>query len=261
MPAYYPLNDPNETMIHSAILYEDTMTIFSGYNISRKEHRGNLFDMFTMVPTGLWIGYFVSFFVFATVTYFGAYLLKQKYSSLWMTICAFLDQDNFPTDSTFVQVLSFVVMLGMFYMMTYAGNCMGTDLVSIEDPITITTYEEIMDKRVETALAKVLPEYDRFQEAPKNSFERKMFENRYELEFNSIAVAKLTPAILDQKVVLIARRIAVETSAILFASLDSFPDDGRAYVAPDKHAQKYTNVFAISSRIKGSKAERRLSQV
>ena len=107
---------------------------------------GDLLDMFGMVPTNLWIGYFVSFFTFVLVSYFGCRLLKEKCSAIWMTICAFLDQDNYPLGTLFLNVLSFVSMLGMFFMMTYAGNCMSTDLVTFEKPTVVKTYDDIIEK-------------------------------------------------------------------------------------------------------------------
>ena len=259
-PVYYPLEDLDGSMMHSPMLSEDTMSIFSGYYVSRKEYHGNLFDMFTMVPTRLWIGYFMSFFVFATIAQIGARLLRQRCSSLWMTVCAFLDQDNFPNGSMFMEVLSFAVMLAMFFMMTYAGNCMGTDLVSIEDPVTITSYEEIIEKGVKIALNRVLPEYDRFQNSPPSSSEGIMFKNRYDYVFTPESAMGLAPMILSQDMVIIARPQVTDLSGLLFAGY-YFPTDGRAYVAPVERAQKYTTVFGMSSRIKGTKAERRMTQV
>ena len=77
------------------------MTMATFYNVSNKFHEGNLFSMFTSVAMEIWIGYVTSFFLFVTIFYLGSALLKQKYSSLWNTTCAFLDQDNFPTSSNF----------------------------------------------------------------------------------------------------------------------------------------------------------------
>lgn len=122
IPVYYPLIDPEEEyFFYTGNIYEDTMFIFSGYRISNQQHVGDLFSMFTMVPYGLWVGYFVSFIAFVCVSRLGTRLLREKYSSFWMTTCAFLDQDNYPSTSRFVAVLSFVVMVGMFFMMAYAG--------------------------------------------------------------------------------------------------------------------------------------------
>ena len=48
------------------------------------------------------------------LSYTGSRLLRQSDKSLWNMICAFLDQDNFPSDTRFVATLSTVVMIGIF---------------------------------------------------------------------------------------------------------------------------------------------------
>lgn len=100
IPFYFPLdNDPEGEVCYLPMVYEDTMTFVSGYRATTQSHEGDLYKMFTMVPYQLWIGYFVTFVTFVTLLLVGSKLLKEKYPSTWLTICAFLDQDNFPTTS------------------------------------------------------------------------------------------------------------------------------------------------------------------
>lgn len=75
-PTYYPLPHHFEGLEYSPVFYEDTMTIYSSYTVNRNQTSGNLFDMFTMVPSGLWIGYFVSFITFVAISYIGHRLLN-----------------------------------------------------------------------------------------------------------------------------------------------------------------------------------------
>lgn len=49
MPSYYPLIDPDENFIYSPSLYEDTMHILSGYNITTDSTTGDLFTMLSQV--------------------------------------------------------------------------------------------------------------------------------------------------------------------------------------------------------------------
>lgn len=44
------------------------------------------------------------------------------------------------------------------------------------------------------------------------------------------------------------------TAALMQLGFGNFPKDGRFYLAPDESAKKYTNVFAMSSRMKGTHA-------
>ena len=49
MPSYYPLIDPDENLIYSPSVYEDTMHILSGYNITTGSTPGDLFTMLSQV--------------------------------------------------------------------------------------------------------------------------------------------------------------------------------------------------------------------
>lgn len=49
MPVYYPLIDPGDNFIYTPTLYEDTMTILSGYRTVNTSRSGDLLDMFTQV--------------------------------------------------------------------------------------------------------------------------------------------------------------------------------------------------------------------
>lgn len=98
--------DPRGDFIYSPIIIEDTMAISSAYRVPNTTHVGNIFSIFDGVPNGLWIGYILSFFLFVSVSYIGSVVIRKPMSSLWNIICAFLDQDNFPSDSRFMESLS-----------------------------------------------------------------------------------------------------------------------------------------------------------
>ena len=179
-PIYYPINDPNGDFIYS-IVTEDTITIASFYNMSSESHEGNIFSMFQSVPFELWIGYGTSFFVFVTVCYVGSWLLKQRLSALWNITCAFLDQDNFPTTSLFIAILSTVIMLCSFFMESYATNSMSTDLVTIDKPVIVNSYQDIIDREILIGLVEQMPEYAAFKDAPDGSMEAQMFKHAHVL--------------------------------------------------------------------------------
>lgn len=226
----------------------------------------------TQVPLGLWIGYIVSYITFILVTFLGSRLLRKKYSSFWMTTCAFLDQANFPSDTLFVSVLSTIVMTGMFFIMTYAGNSMSTDLVTVEKPSTIDSYDKILDRNLTFLYTKVLPEFQRFSSISNLIFvpgrtdsiskEEKMFQsNSYEVILEPGITKRLLPKILGQKSVWVSRLSVVKCLAYIMTGFSWFPNDARLLIRSDSQAKKYTNVFILNSKLRGTLIERRYSQM
>lgn len=242
------------------------MTILSAYNTTNKVHVGDLFSMFTMVPYGLWIGYFVSFLIFFAVTRMGAKILRQRYSSFWMTTCAFLDQDNFPTDSLFITVLSFVVMLGMFFMMNYAGNCMSTDLITIENPIVIKTYNDIINKKIVTAFTAASPEYGIFAQANPETKEGQLFANKVEFTPGPQDSPKFASIAYNQNGVIVIRRPVAEAVGMFylwyFANVEKQfnTPNIRFYVGADEeYSKRYNNVFVISGKLRNTEKYRAMN--
>lgn len=217
----------------------------------------------SQVPYGLWIGYFISFFTFILVTLLGSRILVKKYSSIWMTTCAFLDQDNFPADSLFVSVLSSVVMTGMFFMMAYASNCMSTDLVTLDKPIIISSYDQVIERNIKLGSLTILPEWGTFVNAPEGSKEQIMFKNSepVAMSMEPTVALKIRSSILNQKMVLASRSLVTSFIALASMAIPGWPSDGRTFVGYDEHARKHTNVFIISSVLKGTPVEQFLSKM
>lgn len=261
MPSYYPQKDPLNRFLYSPLLYEDTINILSGYNVSSTQRHGDLITLFKEIPLGIWIMYIASFFTFLAVSYIGSMVLKKSFSSLWMTICAFLDQDNYPTVSKFLSTLSIFVMVSMFFFMNYATNLIGTDLVTTESPVTLTTYDEIIERNVTALIPKVMPVYERFQSAPNGTKEQILFANSEDLKLEPGSADKLKSAIVDQSVVMLARAEVAYCAALIALGFPGLPEQARAYLAPDPQAKKYTNVFLLDSRLKGTYEHRQTSQV
>lgn len=262
MPVYFPLRNDGNHSSYSPILYEDTMSIFSGYNVSTTEHHGDVLTMFKQIPKELWYGFVVSFFVFVQMSFIGARLLKQPYASFWMTVCAFLDQDNFPSRSAaFVSILSFVTMTGLFFMTAFGTNSMGTDLVTIDKPMVITTYDQIIGKGIKMVSTPTLPEWERFHSAPSGSKERALFEVIVPMSVSPTNLPIISSEIWNQKLVAIQRPFAVTAVALAIMSTAGFPKDRRAFIGPDPNAKKYTNVFVMRAGLKGSSIENRIFQV
>ena len=231
-----------------------------------------------------------------------------------MTTCAFLDQDNFPSNTLFVSVLSTIVMTGMFFIMTYAGNSMSTNLVTVEKPSTIGSYDDILDRNLKLLYTKVLPEFERFSSISTLTFvpgrvdsklgridsklgrigtklggidsklggidsklggidsklggidsiskEEEMFEsNSYEVILEPGITMRILPKILEQKSVWVSRLGMVKCLAYIMTGFLWFPNDARMLIGSDFQAKKYTNVFILNSKLRGTRIERRYSQM
>lgn len=199
VPVYYPLMDSDDKFCYTAALHDDTMTLCSGYHINEESHEGKLFTMFTTVPYGLWVGYFLSFLLFIALSIYGTRKLKRSYPSIWTMTSAFMEQYYFPSGSRFTSFISFVVSISVFIMMTYAKNSMRTDLVTIDKPIVITTYDEIIDRGVKVAFAKVVPEWEQFHNAPTGSKEHALFTNHVSILLTPDTANWIIQEMMDQR--------------------------------------------------------------
>lgn len=259
MPSSYPIRDPGMDLFYTPAFHEDTMTLCSAYNKSSQTHVGDLYSMFAMVPYELWIGYSISFLTFISITSIGNKLLRNPNSSFWLTTCAFLDQDNYPTSrSKFLAFLSPLVMIAMFFMMTYICSFMSTDLVTIDNPVTVTSYDDIVERNISIALSDNTAEYNLFKDAFKGSKEWKMFVNHVKVSASPEETIRFQDATYHQQVVFIARPVIVQTAAYTMMGLLSPTNDKRntelrTYMGTENDAIKFTNAFVLSSRIVGSR--------
>lgn len=138
---------------------------------------------------------------------------------------------------------------------------MSTDLVSIDKPTAVTSYDDIINRGIKAAFTKVLPEWETFQNAPPGSKERALFDNSENVGLNPVTVLGFMDAGIKQEKVLIGRRLVATSAALTLVGFSAWPPGGRAYVAPDENAKKYTNVFILSSRLKGTAVQRLLSKM
>ena len=67
-------------------------------------------------------------------------------------------------------------MLSTFFILSYATNSMSTDLVTIDKPVVVRSYDDVIDKDITSLMINQLPEYGKFKTAPTGSKEGKMFK-------------------------------------------------------------------------------------
>lgn len=80
---------------------------------------------------------------------------KFEKNPIWTTISAFLSQNDFPTSHYHVNMLSFIMSIGVFFAVAYLTNSVSTNLVVVEDPVTIETYDDILDRGISILVPKV----------------------------------------------------------------------------------------------------------
>lgn len=253
MSVYYPMPDPHDNFWYTTILYEDIMTMLSAYSTNTEYHQGTLLNMITDVPCGLWIGYVVSFIVFASVALMASRILKVITDPIWLTICAFLDQDNYPTGTVFMNIMSVVNMVGIFFMMSYIGNMMSSDMVTVDVPHALSTYDDaIRNDSVGCAIFPITSEWERFANSLKGSKERRLFEKRIPVSFAEKDALAMIEQFWGKKMVVLARTLVTRSVALAYVYLGNLDESMRALISTDPDAKKYANVFIFSAEWKSS---------
>lgn len=128
--------------------------------MNEKRDTRDILFMFETVPTNLWIGLLISFITFILILRTGNRLLRDrdqnlKSNPIWTTTSAFLSQNDFPISHHHVNLLSFIMSIGVFFAVAYLTNSVSTDLVVLEDPVTIETYDDILDRGISILVPKV----------------------------------------------------------------------------------------------------------
>lgn len=248
MPVFYPLNDSKHSFAYSHPIWEDTMTIFSVYNTTTQSHIGDVITMFGSVPVPIWIGFLVCFSIYCLISYVGTYIMERHSSNpIWMSVCTFLDQDNhpdyYPSKQNFFAILCSVTMIGLFFIMTFRDNYVSTDIITVDKPVVISTYDDIIEHGVHTGFASITPEWEIFKNAPLGSKEREIFERSFEINFSATTFLSLLEGLINQKKCIIGRPFIAKLVAVANVASLTWIDECECYVAPDPEAKKYAVTF------------------
>lgn len=141
--------------------------------------------------------------------------------------------------------LSFVVMLCIFFLITYIGNCLSTDLVTVDEPITIRSYKDIIERKdsVLVDMYQEIPEYSTFKSAKEGSVEHEIFK------ITKPAVVDVSACInfYNQSHVEISRKLSTMTKALACSASGTFPDrNGRMLISFDENLKLFTNTNLLS---------------
>lgn len=243
MVAYFPLRgDDNEIIEQSAIFQEDTMTILSAYNVTQHQESVDMLYRYHSVPKFVWIFLVLSFFVVSAVIKLRD--IKRMSRSTWLIARAFLNQSSFVSLNTPVNILSITTLISLFFTICYTTTSVGTDLVVIDQPSVLQSYQDIVDNKAIVAFSYLLPEYDEFKKFPENSIEHKLLRNHVTFNFDPDSVFKHRAQLLKQKVVAVGREVMVDSVGYsVLSGLQSEIPKLRILRIQDPRAARYTNSF------------------
>lgn len=248
MVAYFPLQgDDNETIEQSATFQEDTMTILSAYNVTQDQESVDMLYRYRSIPRFIWIFLLLSFFAVSTVAKLCDIKLrdiKRISRSTWLIVRAFLNQSSFASLNISVNILSITTLISLFFTICYMTTSVGTDLVVIDQPSVLQSYQDIVDNKAIVSFSYLLPEYDKFKKFPKNSIERKLLLNHVTFDFNPDSVLKHRAQLLKQKIVTVGREVMVDSVGYsVLSALQSEVPKLRFLRTQDPRAARYTNSF------------------
>lgn len=148
------------------------------------------------------------------------------------------------------------------------GNCMSTDLITIEDPIVIKTYDDIIDKKIVTAFTQASPEYGVFASAKPGTKEAQMFANKVEFTPGLGDSSRFASITYNQKGVIVIRKPVAQAVAMFylwyFGQTPPFNENPniRFLVKIDKeNSKRYNNVFIISGKLRNTRKYKAMNRL
>lgn len=174
---------------------------------------------------------------------------EKSSEAIWTTFCAFLNQHNYPMNGTFILILSTFMSVSLFYAVSYLTNSVSTDLVVVPDPVTITTYDEIIERKLNVLTNKMMSEREKFLEMDPKKKEHQLSKQFVEQEADVDKLTGTVESLFKQESVVVARPMVVESVALY--SLSRATDGrARALIVPDREASRFTNIFIFRKDVK-----------
>ena len=218
---------------YSPIIMEDQYWMISMYKISEDGVSKDLLQMFDSYPDLLWVSIIGSLVLFTVILGIGRNLLEKKKQILepiWIVSMFTLDQDYLDESNSFLFVFSTFLSFACFFITQYLLNNMGTDLVVVQDPQVLGSYEDVINRPDATPLfLQNWPDSKEFENAPRDSPERKLWdhaenvsaaENRTGGPFTPLgpSLFGFGKELINQKVTLILSKVIASVITRLTAS-------------------------------------------
>lgn len=160
----------------------DHLYMFSRYVVSDTTWAADFMGAFvTVFKFEIWI--YVALFTlifWALVKFhvrFFAHSTNVRDDSLYEVLTHLFQVETIDYEGLAMSVISFVVTLLSFYVINYLTNSMSTDIVVVNEPRIIRTYDDVLAiPKVEILFAQSGDMYDRFEKAPPHTVEGKMWK-------------------------------------------------------------------------------------
>ena len=147
-----------------------------------------------------------------------------------------------------------VALIPMFFFIGYINSSVSTDLVVVDKPIILGSYQDVVDRgNVSVLFSTMLPEREKFSLSPPESIQGKLYRNRMLYDLTLDSFSKVGNVVKRQDAVLIGRDVLGDTFG-LFALYRASPmgdqknPNLRALKIVDEQGLKYTNVFLVGKR-------------
>ena len=167
---------------------EDQFWMISMYRMTHQKVSKDLLEMFDEYPALLWVSIIGSLVLFIIALAIGRYFLEKKrqvFEPIWIISMFTLDQDYLDESNNFLFVLSTCLSFSCFFITQYLLNNMGTDLVVIQDPQVLGSYEDVIKRPGTIPLfLKGWPDSEEFKNSALDSMERKLWDHAEKVSKN-----------------------------------------------------------------------------
>lgn len=228
----------------------ETNRIVSAYNKTNVDYENtkDILFMFESIPITLWIIVLACFIVFVTVLKFGHRLSDRDSKShyLWLTVCTFLDQDNFPNDQKYVSVLSVFMSIGIFFAINYLTSCATTDLVVISSPISIKDYDDVINRNIKVMCQINHAPCEKLLQSENDSREKMLMKNYFPLPTPFMESFQY---INNQSAVLFGGKSSSETLSYFFLIKYRANENIRILISFDPGSKSHTEFFFMNKHM------------
>ena len=197
----YPYDQDYEKVYPLSILYEEPVVIFQGYNTTS---RINFVDIFRKTlqsfSLSLWLLLLNTLIVISLIMKIGynyrkkldlrckhplttrlsrfTQHKKENHYPFYETFSLFMGQNGSEFNTLFGQIISLIISLASFVLIFgYICNLMATDMVVVDKPITLNTYEDVINRPGMIPLFfRELTDYQHFKNGMPGSVERRLWD-------------------------------------------------------------------------------------
>ena len=183
-PVEYPVKD-FDRIDPGQIVYEGPLTIMSMYKVADKYsivYQDFLKSSLKSFDMSVWSAVVVTFLVFVGLLIlrkcFNGVKNSTGYSAIYETFSHMMGQDIKDFNDRSGKVISIVMTVGFFLIITFYFNCMSTDLVVVDKPQVIHKYRDIMRRNnMIVAFFAITYDINEFKNAEAGSMQHEFWQH------------------------------------------------------------------------------------